>query len=161
MFKPSITPKPTPLALNIPDLLLRFIGQHLHAGFPSPATDYLEEKLNLHEYLVSNPVATFMFDVAGESMRGAGIHSGDKVAVDRSINAMHDDIVVACVDGEFTLKRLYKRAGRIELHPDNPDFKPIVISADTELQIWGVVVSAVRRYHQRAKPPARKVSRGG
>ena len=76
----------------------------------------------------------------------AGIHDGDKVVVDRALKAKHNDIVVAVVDGEYTIKRLYKYRGRIELRPENPDYQPITFTEGNELQIWGVVIGVVRKY---------------
>jgi DNA polymerase V len=125
---------------------LRLLSHPISAGFPSPAGDYVEDGLDLNNYLVQNKPATFMFTVRGESMIVAGIHDGDKVVVDRALKAKHNDIVVAVVDGEYTIKRLYKYRGRIELRPENPDYQPITFTEGKELQIWGVVVGVVRRY---------------
>lgn len=127
-------------------LLLPLAAHRVPAGFPSPATDYLEDGLDLNAYLVQHPAATFLFSVQGHSMQGAGILDGDKVVVDRAVDARHGHIVVATVDGEFTLKRLYQRHNRVELHPENPAFPPIQFTGSTQLQIWGVVVGVVRRY---------------
>ena len=127
-------------------LLLPLAAHRVPAGFPSPATDYLEDGLDLNAYLVQHPAATFLFSVQGHSMQGAGILDGDKVVVDRAVDARHGHIVVATVDGEFTLKRLYQRHNRVELHPENPAFPPIRFTGSTQLQIWGVVVGVVRRY---------------
>lgn len=127
-------------------LLLPLAAHRVPAGFPSPATDYLEDGLDLNAYLVQHPAATFLFSVQGHSMQGAGILDGDKVVVDRAVDARHGHIVVAAVDGEFTLKRLYQRHNRVELHPENPAFPPIQFTGSTQLQIWGVVVGVVRRY---------------
>ena len=127
-------------------LLLPLAAHRVPAGFPSPATDYAEDGLDLNGYLVQHPAATFLFSVQGHSMQGAGILDGDKVVVDRSVQARHGHIVIAVVDGEFTLKRLYQRHNRLELHPDNPDFQPIRLTPGKQLEIWGVVVGAVRRY---------------
>ena len=127
-------------------LLLPLAAHRVPAGFPSPATDYLEDGLDLNAYLVQHPAATFLFSVQGHSMQGAGILGGDKVVVDRAVDARHGHIVVATVDGEFTLKRLYQRHNRVELHPENPAFPPIQFTGSTQLQIWGVVVGVVRRY---------------
>ena len=127
-------------------LLLPLAAHRVAAGFPSPATDYLEDGLDLNDYLVQHPAATFLFSVQGHSMQGAGILDGDKVVVDRAVDARHGHIVVATVDGEFTLKRLYQRHNRVELHPENPAFPPIQFTGSTQLQIWGVVVGVVRRY---------------
>ncbi len=106
----------------------------------------MEEGLDLNEFLVQHKAASFLFEVKGDSMRNAGIMDGDKVVVDRSIEPRHNKIVIAVVDGEFTIKRLYRRAGRIELRPENPAHATIIITPDTQLEIWGVVVGSVRRY---------------
>ena len=127
-------------------LLLPLAAHRVPAGFPSPATDYVEDGLDLNGYLVQHPAATFLFSVQGHSMQGAGILDGDKVVVDRSVQARHGHIVIAVVDSEFTLKRLYQRHNRLELHPDNPDFQPIRLTPGKQLEIWGVVIGAVRRY---------------
>ena len=127
-------------------LHLPLAAHRVPAGFPSPATDYVEDGLDLNGYLVQHPAATFLFSVQGHSMQGAGILEGDKVVVDRSVQARHGHIVVAVVDGEFTLKRLYQRHSRLELHPDNPDFPPIRLTGGCQLEIWGVVVGLVRKY---------------
>lgn len=118
----------------------------LAAGFPSPATDYLEGHLDLNDYLIGHyKAATFLFTVKGASMQGAGILNGDKVIVNRALTAQHGHIVVAILDQEFTLKFLYQKNNRLELHPANPNFQPIVIGPHQELQIWGVVTGVVRR----------------
>ena len=116
------------------------------AGFPSPATDYIEDGLDLNEYLVRHKAASFMFRVKGHSMQGAGIVDGDKVVVDRSLEPQHNQIVIAVVEGEYTIKRLYHRDGHVELRSENPAFKPICFTSDSQLEIWGVVVGVVRRY---------------
>ena len=128
---------------------LRLINHRISAGFPSPATDYAEEGLDLNEYLVRRKSSTFLFTVKGDSMIGASIEDGDKVVVDRSLRPHHNDIVVAVVDGEYTIKRLFRHRGRVELRPENPSYQPIVFPEGTELQVWGVVVGVVRRYPSR------------
>ncbi|MEY4481027.1 MAG: hypothetical protein RIQ84_189 [Pseudomonadota bacterium] len=125
---------------------VRLLSHRISAGFPSPAGDYVEDGLDINNYLVQNKPATFMFTVRGESMIVAGIHDGDKVVVDKSLKAKHKDIVVAVVNGEYTIKRLYKYKGRIELRPENPEYQIISFTEGHELQIWGVVVGVVRRY---------------
>ena len=118
----------------------------VQAGFTSPADGYIEKALDMNDYLIRNEDASFIFRISGQSMHDAGILDGDKVVVDRSIYPRHGDIVIAVVDGDFTIKRLFQRGQRIELHPENPEFRPIVFREGQELKIWGVVVSAVRRY---------------
>lgn len=125
---------------------MRLVCHRISAGFPSPAADYAEDGLDLNDYLVRNKPASFMFTVKGDSMMNAGIVEGDKVIVDRSINAKSKDIVVAVVNGEYTIKRLYKTDAKVELRPENPAYQPIVFKEGSELEIWGVVVGVVRRY---------------
>ncbi|WP_081650643.1 LexA family protein [Paucidesulfovibrio longus] len=121
-------------------------GASVAAGFPSPADDYVESALDLNEYLVGNPAATFMVRVSGESMLGAGIHDGDVLVVDRSRDPAPGRIVVAVLDGELTVKRLRFREGSWVLAPENPAFEPIVVGSAQELHVWGVVTGVVRRY---------------
>lgn len=116
------------------------------AGFASPAQDYIDGPLDLNEHLVHNKVATFFFRASGESMRGESINNGDLLVVDRSITPKHGHIVVATVDGEFTVKKLYRRKGVVELRPANPDFEPICPKDGEELIVWGVVTSAVHSF---------------
>lgn len=116
----------------------------VRAGFPSPADDYLEAPLDLNDKLVRNPPATFLVRVDGESMRDAGIFPGDMLVVDKSLEAGDGNIVIAVVNGEFTVKRLFRRNGRVELRADNPRFPPIRIADGDELDIWGVVKHVIR-----------------
>lgn len=109
------------------------------AGFPSPAADYAQSRINLNEHLLLNESASFMFRVRGESMTGIGIYDGDTLIVDRSITPAHNQIVLAVVDNEFTVKRLYRRAGTVKLLPENPDYPAIEFKDGQELSIWGVV----------------------
>ena len=115
------------------------------AGFPSPADDYVETALDLNRYLVSNPAATFMVRVCGESMTGVGIVDGDVLIVDRSKDPASGRIVVAVLDGELTVKRLCRRRGRIFLMPENDAYDPIEVGDGQELTVWGVVTGVVRR----------------
>lgn len=142
----TLSQAPQGLASELSTSEIQLIVHPLSAGFPSPAGDYAEDGLDLNTYLIQNKPATFMFTVRGESMIVAGIHDGDKVVVDRALKPQHKDIVVAVVNGEYTIKRLFKYKGRIELCPENPDFPSITFSEGQELQIWGVVVGVVRRY---------------
>jgi len=128
---------------------IRLLAHRMSAGFPSPAADYAEDGLDLNDYLIRNKPATFMFTVRGDSMIGASIEDGDKVLVDRALTPKSRDIIVAVVDGEYTIKRLYKSRGHVELRPENPHYPPIVLKDGTDLQTWGVVVGVVRRYPAR------------
>lgn len=143
---PCLSQTPLEVAQEPLAFEFRLLTHRISAGFPSPAADYTEEGLDLNDYLVRNKPATFMFTVKGESMIGASIEDGDKVVVDRAMTPKHGDIVVAVVEGEYTIKRLYKHQGRLELRPENPAYSPIVFNEGMELLIWGVVVGVVRRY---------------
>ncbi len=125
---------------------LAFFASRVEAGFPSPADDYLEGKLDLNEHLIERPAATFFLRVSGDSMTGAGIHAGDILIVDRSIAPSDGKIVIAAVDGELTVKRLYRRGGHIRLLSENPRYKPIEIAAGQDLHVWGVVIHAVHSF---------------
>ena len=116
------------------------------AGLPSYANDDLDDSIDLNEYLVEKPNSTFMLKVQGMSMRDAGILPDDILIVDRSKQPTHNKIVIAAVDGELTVKRLFRRGERIKLLPDNPDYPEISINDESQLIIWGVVVGSFRRF---------------
>lgn len=116
------------------------------AGFPSPAEQYTEKNLDLNELMITNPPATFFVRVAGDSMNGAGIHDGDLLVVNKSLGAKSGDIVIANVEGEFTVKFLRKRGRRVFLEAANPAFAPIDFTPGMELMIWGVVTGVVRKF---------------
>jgi DNA polymerase V len=115
----------------------------IKAGFPSAADDYLDQKLDLNEYLIKHPTATFFVKVKGDSMTGAGIHSGDILIVDRSLQAQDKKIVVAILNGEFTVKRLHKNKDKMRLLPENPNYEPIEVLQGADFEIWGVVVHVI------------------
>ena len=116
------------------------------AGFPSPAEDYVEGKLDLNTHLIQHPAATFIVRATGDSMTGAGIFSGDILIVDRSVQPRHGSIIIAVINGELTVKRLYRRKGVLRLEAANPAFAPISISDDMELWCWGVVTAAIHHF---------------
>lgn len=116
------------------------------AGFPSPATDYLDQPIDLNELVVRHPASTFFLRVSGDSMRDAGILDGSLVAVEAGRQPGRGDIVVACIAGEFTLKRFQPGRHGCELHPANPDYPVIRVPPGEELQIFGVVVAAITRF---------------
>lgn len=120
----TLAQHPQSLSEELLSCTLPHISHRIAAGFPSPATDYVEEGLDLNAYLIQHKVSTFVFTVKGDSMIGAGILSGDKLVVDRSIEARHKQIVVAVINQEYTVKRLYKRAGVIELRPEIQSIPP-------------------------------------
>lgn len=115
------------------------------AGFPSPAADYEDNRLDINDYLVRNPVATFFFPVQGDSMQGAEIFDGDILVVDRSVEPAHGHIVVAFVSGERLVKRLHKRDGRVALVAENPKYPTIDVTEAMEVVVWGVVVGKFKR----------------
>ena len=115
------------------------------AGFPSPADDFVDRKLDLHEYLVHNEAATFFLRAQGDSMIGAGIHDGDLLIVDRSVEAAHDKIVIAALDGELTVKRLQRTRGQVFLAPENPDYPVFDITEKEYVYIWGVVTYVIHK----------------
>lgn len=125
---------------------LPFVSASVEAGFPSPADDHLEGSLDLNEKLISHPSATFFVRAKGESMRDSGINDGALLVIDRSITPRDGHIVVAMLDGQFTLKRLRKRNGQVFLEAHNPAFTSIEISGEQELVIWGVVKSATNEF---------------
>jgi len=133
-----IVGKPIPFEART-KLRLPLGSAEVRAGFPSPADDHMERSLDLNEHLVRNPAATFFVRVQGESMRDAGIHGGDILVVDRSLSPGDRQIVVAMLDGDFTVKRLRRKEGRVFLEAGNDAFPPIEISENQELVIWGVV----------------------
>lgn len=123
-----------------------FFGHSVKAGFPSPADDYIADTLDLNDYLMPRKEASFMLRVDGDSMLGAGIHSGDMLVVDRSITASNGSVVVAAVDGQFTVKRLEKLKGVIRLLAENPSYQPIEFKDEQELRIFGVVTSVIHQF---------------
>ena len=122
------------------------LGRSVPAGFPSPADDYLDGEIDLGAFLIERPASTFIMQVTGESMRGAGILDGDMVVVDRSVAPRSGLVVVAVLGGEMTLKRFRRlRNGRAALQAENPDFPEFVIGEEAPAEIWGVVVGVVRK----------------
>jgi DNA polymerase V len=140
------------MALRVTDIFRLDISTRLElplylsrvpAGFPSPADDYLDELLDLNKKLVGNTPATFFVRAEGDSMRGAGIFSGDLLIVDRSLKPSSGRIVVASLNGELLVKRFRILDGNAYLHSENPSYAPIPLSEDYELMIWGVVVHCI------------------
>jgi DNA polymerase V len=113
------------------------------AGFPEPAEDYIEGRLDLNRHLIKHPAATFFVRVAGDSMIGAGIHPGDILVVDRAIEPQDSNVVIAVIDGELTVKRISQRGGKLFLVPDNQAYQPLEIQEEMEFEVWGVVTSVI------------------
>ena len=133
-FKDSLTP--------VPYLLSR-----ISAGFPSPADDYIENNLSLSELLIRNQLSTFLMKTSGDSMMDIGINDGDILVVDRSIEPKNRDIVIAILEGNLTVKRLlFKTNGSVVLKSENTAYKDIKIPESADLEIWGVVTSAIHQF---------------
>lgn len=126
------------IKLNLP-----LYASRVAAGFPSPAADYVEGRIDLNTLLVKHPAATFLVRVQGDSMIGAGIHPHDILIVDRSITPSDGRIVIAVLSGELTVKRLQTRADHVTLLPENPAYEPIVVNDNNEFMIWGVVTNVI------------------
>ena len=115
------------------------------AGFPSPADDAMDLDLNLHDYLVRNPAQTFCVKAIGESMKDAGIQSGDVMLVDRVIEPENRSIVLAVIDSEFTVKRVNVSDKKLYLMPENENFTPIEITQEMDFKVWGVVTYVIHK----------------
>ncbi|WP_318312873.1 LexA family protein [Flagellimonas crocea] len=128
---------------------LPYFDGGISAGFPSPADDFKEDRISLDRELVNDPEATFFARVNGDSMQGAGMDDGDLLVIDKSIEAYDGCIAVCFVDGDFTVKRIKKQKDYIELLPENPKYRPIRITEENNLVIWGVVTNIVKRIHKK------------
>jgi DNA polymerase V len=133
-------------ALDSTPIHVPLFSHKVAAGFPSPADDYVQNRLSLDEHLIQHKEATFFVRAKGNSMVGAGIFDGDLLVVDRSLSPTSGDIVIAIVDGDLTVKRFTKRGGKITLRPENPRFKEMEFKDGQELEVWGVVTSAVKKF---------------
>ena len=142
----SILQSFSPTALTATALVLPMPVAAVRAGFPSPAEDFAVNRLDLTQLLITHPQATFLLRVVGASMREAGIDDGDTLVVDRAIKPRHGHIVVAVVDGEFTVKQLYQRAGRVRLKAANPTVPDIEPKDGQTIEVWGVVSSCIKRF---------------
>ncbi|MEM8510438.1 MAG: translesion error-prone DNA polymerase V autoproteolytic subunit [Bacteroidota bacterium] len=125
---------------------LPFFDGGISAGFPSPADDFMENRISLDSELVDDTEATFYARVNGSSMEGAGLYDGDLLVIDRSIQPYDGCIAVCYVEGEFTVKRIKKDKDKVTLMPENPKYEPIVIEGDTILVIWGVVTYSIKSH---------------
>ena len=127
------------------NISLPIFSSTVQAGFPSPADDYIEGNLDLNAWIVKHPAATFFVRVQGESMTGAHIQTDDILVVDRSLEPINGNIIVAVVDGEFTVKRYVVEGKNIYLSPENPNFSRIKISENSGFQVWGVVTYVIHK----------------
>tara|TARA_Y100001968_G_scaffold155964_1_gene142472 strand:- start:726 stop:1178 length:453 start_codon:yes stop_codon:yes gene_type:complete len=126
-------------------LELPLASEHVSAGFPSPADDYIDIGIDLNEQLIRNPSSTFFLRVSGYSMTNAGINHGDLLIVDRSLDPKPGKIVVAIIDGSFTLKRLTYNSNKLYLEAAHPDYPSIDISQYESIQIWGVAIYSIHQ----------------
>ena len=142
-FDRSFCPLPQPLRFKRHPLHLPLAGARVAAGFPSPADDYVEVGIDLNDQLIRHPTSTFFLRVSGDSMTGAGIHDGDLLVVDRSLDPRPGRVVVAVLDGGFTLKRLVRHQGRLRLEAANPNYPPLELEGCGDMQIWGVAIHVI------------------
>ncbi len=133
IHKPQISSGPNPSLFE----------SRVSAGFPSPAADYEETKLDLNKFLVRNPAATFFVKVTGDSMIGAGIHHGDLLVVDRSLEPADKNIVIAVLNGDLTVKRIRIKKGKIILQPENENYSSQEITDCVNFEVWGVVTNVI------------------
>ena len=134
---------PLPLQSRRVRLSLPLAGERVAAGFPSPADDYAEVGIDLNEQLIRHPISTFFLRVSGDSMIGAGIHDGDLLVVDRSLEPRPGRVVVAVLDGAFTLKQLVRSQGRLRLEAAHPNYPPLDLHRCGDVQIWGVAIHVI------------------
>jgi DNA polymerase V len=126
-------------------MTLTLMESPVPAGFPSPAED-MKDKIDMNEHLIRRPESTYLVRVQGDSMIDAGIFDGDLLVVGRSIEPTTGDIVIAVVNGDFTVKKLYRNGTKVELIPANPRCKKITFAEGSELEIWGVVTNSIRSF---------------
>jgi len=140
MFSAVVKPAPDPIPVDRP-----LFSCKVRAGFPSPAQDHIDRSLDLNELMKTDKPSVFYLRLEGESMILAGMHQGDYLVVDRALTPVHNNIVIAVLDGELTVKRLWLHGDHVELHPANPDFQVIHIANDRDFSVWGVVTGIVRQ----------------
>jgi DNA polymerase V len=136
----------TPVLVSDAPLLATMLKNQVRAGFPSPAEDLGASRIDLTQVLITHPQATYLLRSSGISMIEAGIFDGDILVVNRAIKPRHNHIVVAVVDGDFTVKYLYMRLGRIKLKAANPTFAEIVPKDGQTIEVWGVVTSCIKQF---------------
>ncbi len=126
------------------DLELPYVTEGISAGFPSPADDFLDINIDLNKHLIKNPSTTFYGKVKGNSMIDAGIHNGDLLIIDKSLEPLNNKIVVCFIDGEFTVKRIKIEKDIVWLVAENIDFAPIKVTKDNDFIIWGIVTTVIK-----------------
>ena len=118
----------------------------ISAGFPSPALDFEDLKIDLNKYLIRNPSATFFGRVKGDSLKNAGIDDGDLMVIDRSARPLHNKIAVVFLDGEFTAKRIQKKGSEVWLIPENEAYQPIKVNPENQFLVWGIVTYVIKSF---------------
>jgi DNA polymerase V len=126
------------------DIRIPYIEEGVSAGFPSPATDFMETNIDLNKELCKNPLSTFYIKVRGNSMINAGINDKDILIVDRSLEPQNNTIAVCFIDGEFTVKRIKIDKDCVYLMPENEKYQPIKVTDENELIIWGIVTYVIK-----------------
>jgi len=129
------------VSLNLP-----YFQNGVSAGFPSPAEDHIDSKIDLNQLLIEHPSATYYVRVNGDSMLDAGILNGDLLIVDRSLEVINNSIVVAYIDGDFTVKRIRKNKNKLFLQAENNKYQPIEITEEMDFELFGVVAHAIHHF---------------
>ncbi|RIA09382.1 DNA polymerase V [Flavobacteriaceae bacterium MAR_2010_72] len=125
-------------------LELPFVANGISAGFPSPADDFLDINIDLNKHLIKNPSTSFYGRVRGDSMMDAGIHDGDLLIIDKSLEPQNGKIAVCFIDGEFTVKRIKMEKNTIWLIAENQNYQPIQVTKDNDFIIWGMVTNVIK-----------------
>ncbi len=125
---------------------LPYIDAGIRAGFPSPADDFIELSIDLNKHLIKHKDTTFFATVKGHSMKNAGIYDGDLLIIDKSLEPQNDKIAICQIDGEFTVKRIKIEGNVVWLIAENEDFKPIKVTPENELIIWGIVTASIKKF---------------
>ncbi|EMQ95174.1 Error-prone repair protein UmuD [Xanthomarina gelatinilytica] len=127
------------------ELELPYVVNGISAGFPSPADDFLDINIDLNKHLIKNPSTTFYGRVRGDSMKDAGIHDGDLLIIDKSLEPTNNKIAVCFIDGEFTVKRISIEKDVVWLIAENKNYEPIKVTKDNDLVIWGIVTTVIKQ----------------
>ena len=135
----------SPILVEFSPIWLNLFSDSVPAGYPSPITEQAKELVDINSHLIRNEIATYIFRLKGNAMIDAGIFDGDVLVVDRSIEPKHNDIVLATLNEEFIVKRLYKLAGVLKLISENPIYPPIVIKEKDDFAVWGLVTNSIHK----------------
>lgn len=128
------------------ELELPFVSSGISAGFPSPADDFIDTGIDLNKELIKNPYSTFYGRVRGDSMKDLGIHNGDLLVIDKSLEPQNGKIAVCYIDGEFTVKTIKIEDDCCWLVPANENYKPIKVTADNNFIVWGIVINVIKYF---------------